>query len=245
MIKLAQTFSSSAKFSDQDFFVYQKENSSLAIIAEGRDLVDSPSSYAFLAARTVKKVFEEVEKIPSLFKLMAMANENIAQLNKDLSCESNFKNWVGATAVCTHIKKDILFYSFIGNCGIAIFDNEGNLKFKTINDVSNIIIDKKSKETGCKKFVKKLFTKPSEERKAAQMYHGMLTGKSAVEAFMNTGVIRLKQGDIVVLYNNGFSKLLDLPEFGKSLLNIANFEDFVYKHDNDPSEKGIIVMSLD
>lgn len=243
MIKLAHTFSNSTKQPVQDFFVSQQENCSLAIIAEGRDLVDSPSSYAFLAARTVKTVFEEIQEIPSLFRLMAMANESIAQLNKDLSVESNPQDWVAATAVCTYIKKDILFYSFIGNCGVAIFDNEGNLKFRTINDVSNIIIDKKSKDSGCTKFVKKLFSKPSEEKKFSELCHGLLTGKSAVEAFMNTGIIRLKKGDIIILYNNGFNKLIDLPDFGAQLLNIANFENWVHSH-HDNSEKGIIVLSL-
>ncbi len=46
-------------------------------------------------------------------------------------CDYLENDYYGAVASCMHIENNILDYAYICDCGLIIYDKEGNVKFQT------------------------------------------------------------------------------------------------------------------
>lgn len=122
-----------------------------------------------------------------------------------------------------------LYWGFVGDCGVAVFDKKGKLKFKTKDEV---VSKKRGKEIENKyntefKFAKgrKITRSLYRNNPANPLAYGALTGEKNAEGYFKFGCLDLVEGDFVVFYSDGFVSLLFSKDF-----NIArefeNLEDY-------------------
>ncbi|MEK6825717.1 MAG: hypothetical protein AABY00_02940 [Nanoarchaeota archaeon] len=183
-------------------------------------------SPARLAAEMFCKVFvkeaKNFNKLQSLSTLFEKANSEIAKLNKELRVdylENDFGACVGAGAI---IENNTLYWGFLTDCGIAIFDSEGNKKFQTLDEGPSKLIDREAEERKTswrdptwRAYARKQYRNNPLEKNA----YGAFTGESNALHYLRTGTLKLEKGDFVVVYSDGMLPLLT----GSTL--IAHFSD--------------------
>ena len=187
-----------------------------------------------------KKINERLVKEALLF-----ANEQIYEkLNRKLEVdylENDFAACVGSAGI---IDNNILYYGFVADCGVCVFDRFGKLRFKTKNEGPNKRIDdevRKKHNTGFKyargrKIIRSLYRNNPKE----PLSYGAFTGEENVAEFVRTGQLKLEQGDKVIFYTDGMNNLLDQIS-GK----FNGLEDFVDKNlDNINGAEATLVAIL-
>ncbi|MEM4270820.1 MAG: hypothetical protein QXO70_01850 [Candidatus Pacearchaeota archaeon] len=117
-------------------------------------------------------------------------------------------------------KQKILSWGFISDCGVAVFDENGNIVFKTKNEGPNEKIDKeRDKVYGSFRF--------PEGRKATRriyrnnpqnpLAYGALTGEEEAMHYVRTGELELKPGNILVVYTDGLEHILISDKFAEKI----------------------------
>lgn len=169
---------------------------------------------------------------------MILANENIRKLNEKyiLKCDYLQNDYYGTVASAAFIKDHILYYSYICDCGIIVYDKNGKKTFQTEDELEKITrpflntipypwTDDRSR----------IITR-RDYRNNLMMIHdgkcvsyGALTGEKNAESFIREGTFPLHDDDTVIVYSDGFFNFLDIPEFISLILHFDSltFEKFV------------------
>ena len=196
-----------------------------------------------------KKICESFSKSSgSLRERLVIANKDVEDLNKEYieNCDYLENDFYGAVASCIKVEDNILHYAYICDCGVIIYDKNGNIKFKTEDDkelYSDPFIDKIGIPWHLKE-ARKIVR--SEYRNNINniidgkcVSYGALTGEEDAIHFIREGNIHLDDGDIVVVYSDGISNYLNEKEFINQLLNFnkEKFEEFIEKKSKEDYEK--------
>lgn len=114
------------------------------------------------------------------------------------------------------ILRNILYYGYVGDCGLAIFDKDNGLKFQTKDEVLPAI-------KRIKRIYKNWENLPKEQRKLIMQRdfrnrpdgrgYGSFTGEEGVKKYYKIGSKNLKEKDLIVFYSDGFLNYLKFPEF--------------------------------
>lgn len=201
------------------------------------------------AKLAAKKVCESFSKSNGTLKeRLVIANEDVKELNKEYikNCDYLENDYYGAVASCVSIKNDILYYAYICDCGVIVYDKNGNIKFKTEDD----------KELYSDPFINKIgipWYLPEARKIVRSEYrnnlnnivdgkcvsYGALTGEESAIHFIREGNIHLVDGDIIIVYSDGISSYLNDNEFISQLLNFdkEKFEEFIEKKSKEDYEK--------
>ena len=211
-----------------------------------------------LAAKEICNSFSK--STGNLKERLVMANEAVKSLNNKYikSCDYLENDYYGAVAACVSITDDVLYYSYICDCGVIVYDKNGNIKFKTQDDkelFSDPYIDKIGIPWNlpeARKIVRSEYRNNLNNIVDGKcVSYGALTGEEVAVSFIREGSISLDKGDIVIVYSDGLTNFLNDKEF---ITIILNFEkDKVDKYITEKaredykkygSEKTLVVFKI-
>ena len=134
--------------------------------------------------------------------------KTINYLDRDYFC---------ATAALMVIKEKKLFYGVIGDSRVMVWDQSGQMKFKSVDQVAPI-------EKAVAAMVKN--PQPQEKKVAQHKYfrnkvasngalsgYGVINGEKEALQYVESGVIDTEKGDRVFIYTDGFEPYFELAEF--------------------------------
>ena len=91
-------------------------------------------SGAELAAKEVCSTFSNATG--SLVNRLIEANRSVKRLNEKYINECDYleNDYYGTVASCVSIEDNVLNYAYICDCGVIVYDKNGNIRFKTDDD---------------------------------------------------------------------------------------------------------------
>lgn len=203
-------------------------------------------SGAELAAKEIVTTFSKSSG--SLKERLIKCNNSVKKLNDKYikKCDYLQNDYYGAVASCVSIKNDILYYAYICDCGVIVYNELGEVRFQTRND----------KQQDSDKYIKNIgipWNLPESRVIVRRDYrnnldnivngkcvsYGALTGEKQAEEFIRIGSLSLNTGDIIVVYSDGFMNFLHDNSFIKHILNFNKdeFEQYVEKKSNTDYDK--------
>lgn len=235
---------------EDQFYVSENE----AIIADGitrdpigignlsscmfKDFLDKyprPSG-AELAAKEIVNSFSKTNG--SLKDKLIKCNKSVKELNDRCidKCDYLENDYYGAVASCIHIENNTLKYAYICDCGLIVYDKDGNVKFQT-EDGKELYSDPYINQIGiswdlpeARVIVRRDFRNNLDNIKDGTcVSYGALTGEESAIEFIRSGQLKISDGDIIVLYSDGFTKFLHDKDFISQLLefNEEKFENYL------------------
>lgn len=190
---------------------------------EPGQIYPDPSGAALAAKEFCERVVESLEQIYSAedagFKestvrwAAGIANAKIRELNKKWGIVEKLDYWVndyfctcGAVAA---LKEGILYYGYLGDCGLMVVDANGSVRFMSSNNVAPLEAERDS-----------LPFKSEKERKVwwhqlrnTPTGYGVFTGEATVFIHFKIGRLGLNPGDRVFLFSDGIALFLSETEF--------------------------------
>lgn len=203
-------------------------------------------SGAELAAKRVCESFSKSNG--ALKERLLIANEAVKELNDEYikDCDYLENDYYGTVASCISINDNVLDYAYICDCGIIVYDKNGDTKFKTEDD-KKLYSDPYINKIGipwnlpeARKIVR------SEYRNNLQnvvdgkcVSYGALTGEKSVINFIRSGQLELQEGDIIIVYSDGFTYYLNDKEFINNIINFNKdiFEKYIEEKSREDYEK--------
>ncbi|VVB75520.1 Uncharacterised protein [Candidatus Tiddalikarchaeum anstoanum] len=181
-------------------------------------------------------------------------NDEIKILNK-----KNLKNmdylandYWGCEASGGVIQNNTLYWSYICDCGVCVYDKNGSLKFRTNNDMKNIKqylesikFDWKLRE--CRKLVRSRFrNNPRNVINGRLLSYGAFTGEQNVMRFLKTGKVELSYGDYVFFYSHGMEDIVYSSSFihhilTYGLISLDEFCNHMAKQDKRYESEGSLI----
>ncbi len=166
------------------------------------------------------------------------ANERIWELNENEGMTEKLDyvvlDYFDTVGVAGFLAKDILYYGYVGDCGLAIFDKNNNLKFQTRDMVEPAQERARSiyKNWGgmAQNERTKIFHRDFRNNPSGKGY-GSFTGEPGVKKYYKIDSLILDSGDLVIFYSDGFVGYLKFPEFIKILRteNKKSLNAFTFK----------------
>ncbi len=181
-----------------------------------------------LAARMVCDTFSKTNG--SLKDKLIKCNDIVRELNNKyiLKCDYLENDYYGVVASCISFENNVLNYAYIGDCGIIVYDRLGNVKFQTEDD-KKLYSDPYIRKIGIpwnvpegRVIVRRDYRnnlKNIQDGKCVS--YGAITGEKSAIEFIKSGQLQLADGDIIVVYSDGFEDFLHDEDF---ILQISNFE---------------------
>lgn len=157
------------------------------------------------------------------------ANEEIKILNEEYNpvvdyLENDYWGCVAAGCALRHENgQKVLSYGFIADCGISVFDANGNKKFQTLNEGPNSkgSINRDIKEKYGAEFrfpegrriIRNLYRNNPEEPLA----YGALTGEKSAMKYVRTGELEIERGDKIIVFTDGLEDIVNHEDFPDSI----------------------------
>lgn len=222
------------------------------------DCYPRPSG-AELAAKEICSVFASNHANQSLLTLIEEANKNIRLLNQKYVpvCDYLENDYYGAVCASISIDKNILYYAYICDCGVIVYDRNGNIKFQTEDD--KLKVDSYIAKSGALwnlpsgrvKVRKEYRNQPNHYIEGALASYGALTGEKEAIHFIKSGSFYLDSGDIIIVYSDGFTEYFKRNDFYDQLKHFKNniqlFDTYVENvalldYEKYGKEKTIVVL---
>lgn len=243
---------------NEDFFLISSRYPLFAIADGVTQSLFENGKYAYPAgARVAAQIFcfsviEYLEnhllsKKEVIKKAFDFANQRIWELNKNEGMVEKLDydvydlfDTVGIVGFLKNKKE--LFYGYVGDCGLAIFDKDNKLKFQTEDQVKKVKErvrkiyknwDELSKREKTKIFHKEFRNNPS------GFGYGSFSGEKGVRRYYQVGKRNLRKGELVVFYSDGFLEYLKFLEFLKILRkrDKNKLDEFTFKKARENYEK--------
>ena len=215
-------------------------------------------SGAELAAKKICDTFSDTTG--SLTDRLIKCNYAVKDLNEEhiIECDYLENDYYGAVASCISIKNNILDYAYICDCGVIVYNNLGDIKFQTEDDkelYSDFYINKIGIPWNlpeARKIVRRDYRNNLKNMQDGRcVSYGAITGEESAIKFIKSGQIKLSNGDIVLVYSDGFNKLLHDKEFISQIISFerGQFERFIeMKSQSDyeryGKEKTLIIFKI-
>lgn len=195
----------------------------------------NPSGARLVAEEFCREVIKYSESLSGAMsefcirKAIDRANQQIRLLNVRHGILEKLDYWIndyfGTCGVVAAIDKDTLYYGYVGDCGLMVFNQYGSLKHVSVNDIAPLEVIRDSKKFFSKKdralfWRKYLRNKP----KADYLTYGTLTGESVVSHYYHIGKLKLQKGDSIILYSDGFLRFIKMQDF-RQLFRIFKGEE--------------------
>ncbi len=221
-------------------------------------------SPAFEAAETFCHIFSlfgqhglknaDSDTINALFKVANKEIRNFSEmylLDKELQEFDYLKNDIpGCTAAGAVISESNVNYGFIADCGIALFNENGKIIFRTDNEGPN---SRGSIDEDVKRKYKADFRYPKGRRIIRKFYrnnpsnllsYGALTGEESAMSYVKTGKKEISCGDIVVAYTDGLEEIIFSEDFAK-VIRKRDFDRFKSLCKKHVKTEGSLVYSVE
>jgi len=204
---------------EDSFKHFVNENVGIFAVADG--ITRDPIKNSYPNPSPAKEVADLFCKIFMKKQSLKFINQQIKKLNQEKNLNPDYLEndlWacVGVGGVIENYK---LNYEFIGDCGVAIFDKNGNLKFKTNNEGPNSkgSIDKEIKEKYKTSFSEKkgreLIRSKYRNNPKEKLAYGALTGEKNAEHYIKKAKKNLVNGDYALFYSDGAIPIIFSDKF--------------------------------
>ncbi|KPJ57454.1 hypothetical protein AMJ49_00785 [Parcubacteria bacterium DG_74_2] len=236
---------------NEDFYLISKKYP-IFVIADGVTQAHFPTGeYAFpKGAQTVAKIFcytvseflennFEKRKVKILIKkAFNLANKKIEEINEIEEITEKMDYWIydyfDTVGIVGIIRKNTLYYGYVGDCGLAIFDQKNNLKFQTKDQIKHVLekVKKIYKNWSCLNKKKRIIILHRDFRNnRSRRGYGSFSGEDGVKNYYLINSITLTPGDLVVFYSDGFLNYFQFPEFIEILRqrNKKALDSFTFK----------------
>ena len=162
--------------------------------------------------KAIKKAYQE-------------ANSRIKQWNNQnmLNMDYILNDFAGCVSSGVIEKEGVIYFGCLADCGVAIFDENGNLRFRTENqgpgkydkyiwqDKRLQNIDWKNPEA--REIIRKYYRNNPSEKNS----YGVLTGEDAAMDYVRTGKQEIKPNEHLFVYTDGLEQAIFSNEFGNKL----------------------------
>lgn len=191
----------------------------------------------------------------SLISAFKFANGKINDLNAKHNrsvdyLENDFWACVASGGVITN---HVLYWGYICDCGICVFDKLGNLRFRTTDCMADVSkhIDSQGKSFGSASWRKMIRYKyrnnPRNIVSGKLMSYGALTGECNALEFVKVGQFKPGKGDYVCFYSDGMAEIVYSKEFKSNLIKkklscLKEFSECVAKKDKRYEKEGTLVL---
>lgn len=217
---------------NEDFYLISKKYV-IFTVADGVSRVKNeistypnPSGARLAAEEFCKNAVSYLEKnfkkanLKILRNAFNFADKAIFNLNKryEINKKLNFleNDYFSTCGVVAFIKEDTLYYGYVGDCGIRIYDKNDFLKLISIDDVAPLEEWRDSRNFKSKKEREIIWRKILRNKpKAPYLTYGVLTGESGAKYYYHFGKIKLNSGNLIFLYSDGFLYFLKQPKIRK------------------------------
>jgi len=244
---------------NEDFFLISKKQPVFALADGVTQSRFDDGKYAYPAgARVAAQIFCQsvVEYIEKNFgqkegkKIIAeafdFANQRIWELNKNEGIIEKLDylvyDYFDTVGIAGLLAEGKLFYGYVGDCGLAVFDKNDELKFQTEDRVEPAkkrakLIYKNWDELDRNERTKILHR--DFRNTPSGLGYGSFTGEPGVKRYYQINSLVLNLGDLVVFYSDGFVEYLKFPEFIKILRkeNKKFLDDFTSKKAKEDYER--------
>lgn len=181
-------------------------------------------SFCHSFLKHVVKRKNNIETVKTGFKF---ANDQIKKINDRLNPNPDYliNDYYGCVACAGIIGKNIIHWGFVGDCGLAIFDLGGKLKFRTPDGLQNFeeYIDKHPnywRKPERRKYIRSEFrNNPNQIKDGRLVGYGALTGEESAQVFFQFGSNKIEKNDLIVLYTDGFAKSIEESAFYATLMH--------------------------
>lgn len=153
--------------------------------------------------RAIKDSFNESNKV--IFDYNQIFMEDDDYLTRDLA---------GCVSAAAYQNKDAVYWGYIADCGIALFDEKGNLKFRTEDDgpekYHNEII-KDERLNGLKwenPEMRRIIRSEYRNNPSEKNSYGILNGEIESMNYIRTGAIEKKPSEILMVYSDGITPIM-------------------------------------
>jgi hypothetical protein len=221
-----------AGFPLEDYFAWEyseESDLSVACVADGitRDFIDNTVAKknlaSFIKSRTgqYSPHAQNVSRIGvnTFLKTRSLESSNleINHYNKErglIPTDYWGRDLAGCTAAGISIDYNRLSYESICDSGIAVFDEKGNLKFKTSNEGPNSKgdMDKEVKDkfgvTFDQQEGRRIIRSQYRNNPSQPLSYGALTGEEAALSYIRRGTENIQDKDFVLLYTDGVGDII-------------------------------------
>lgn len=176
-----------------------------------------------------EEVRDEVEQINSAIGRLNEYTKKVNHWGKFDYLEHDIPGCVAAGAVENDGK---VIYFYIADCGIAVYDKFGNIKFRTKNEGPN---SRGSIDYDVAKKFKTGFNFPKGRKIIRENYrnkpdnplsYGALTGEKEAMSYVRTGETSVQEGEVLMGYSDGLEDMIENREFRKILFEGIGRKDF-------------------
>lgn len=144
------------------------------------------------------------------------ANKKIGEWNRLNNPNPDYalKDLAGCVASGIVESEDIVYYGFLTDCGVAVFDKNGDLRFRTENQGPSKFDEYIWRD---ERLQNQQWTNPEVRRIIRRDYRnnpkenhsfGVLTGEESALNYVRTGSIKLQNGDYVLVYSDGVENII-------------------------------------
>lgn len=153
------------------------------------------------------------------------------RLNKDLKVDYLENDYAGCVASGGVIRDGELYYGFITDCGVCVFNIEGELKFRTSDErpgsKGSINEEIKNKYNSSFKFPegRKIIRSRYRNNPLEPLAYGALTGEELALHYTRTGNVNIKTGDKIIFYTDGISHIVYSEDFSDHFDDLEKFVD--------------------
>lgn len=174
------------------------------------------------------------------------ANQKIKELNIkhgiDKKMDYITHDWFDAVGILGILVKNKIYYGYVGDCGLAIFDKNNKKAFQTKDMVRPAVKRFKKLHKNWKSFPQSkrtLIMHRDFRNNPAKTGYGSFSGEPGVEKYYQIKSKRLKNNDLAVFYSDGLLELLKIGGFVEILRshNKKKLANFMAKKTRENSEK--------
>ncbi len=191
----------------------------------------------------------------SLLNAFKFANGKINNLNREYNPSIDYleNDYWACVASGGVIINNFLYWGYICDCGVCVFDKLGNLRFRTADDMKDVskYIDSQGKSfrsASWRKIIRYKYRNNLKNVVAGKlMSYGALTGEHNALEFVKIGKFKLEKGDYVCFYSDGMAEVIYSKEFKSNLIkkkldDLKEFSERVAKKDKKYEKEGTLVL---
>ncbi len=153
------------------------------------------------------------------------ANKRIGEWNTRNMQNPDYvlRDFAGCVASGTSLSQGLVYLGFLTDCGVAIFDSDGNLRFRTENQGP----DKHDKYIWQDERLQKIDWKNPEARRIVRRDYrnnlfeehsfGVLTGEEKAMYYVRTATQEIKPNEHLIVYSDGLEPIIFSDEFTEKL----------------------------
>lgn len=160
----------------------------------------------------IKTAFEETNKRIGKWNTQNMQNPDYV-----------LRDFAGCVASGTQLNNGLVYLGFLTDCGVAIFDEKGNLKFRTENQGP----DKYDKYIWQDGRLQEIDWRNPEARRIVRIDYrnnpieehsfGVLTGEETAMNYVRTATQEIKPEEHLIVYTDGLEPIIFSDEFAEKL----------------------------